>query len=97
MIQQCCSYRRADQWQKLGYQVTASVRSASKAQQILALHPSWKDKVTFVYVTDVAAPGAFDHVFKEQEGFNFVIHTASPVTFTVKDVQKDLIDPAVNG
>ena len=73
------------------------MRSASKAQQIIALHPSWKDKVTFVYVTDIATPGAFDHVFEEREGFNYIIHTASPVTFNVEDVKKDLIDPGING
>ncbi|APA13259.1 hypothetical protein sscle_10g080290 [Sclerotinia sclerotiorum 1980 UF-70] len=83
-----------------GYKPTASVRSSSKADQILELHPEWRGKVEFVFVPEITTPGAFDHVFKAQEekgGFDYIIHTASPVTFSVKDVKKDLIDPAVHG
>ncbi|KAM3086289.1 hypothetical protein ACMFMG_000425 [Clarireedia jacksonii] len=83
-----------------GYKPTASVRSQAKADQILELHPEWKGKVDFISVPDIAAPGAFNEVLAaeaEKDGFDYIIHTASPVTFTVKDVKKDLIDPAVNG
>ncbi|QSZ34419.1 hypothetical protein DSL72_006011 [Monilinia vaccinii-corymbosi] len=83
-----------------GYKPTASVRSPSKADQILDVHPEWRGKVEFVFVPEIATPGAFDHVFKGQTkkgGFDYVIHTASPVTFSFKDVKKDLIDPAVLG
>jgi hypothetical protein len=63
----------------------------------LALHPTWKGKIEFVYVSDIAAPGAFDDVFKsEKNGFDY-IHTASPVSFAIDEVKKDLIDPAVHG
>jgi nucleoside-diphosphate-sugar epimerase len=83
---------------QVGYQTTASVRSEAKAQEILKLHPDWKDKVTFVFVKDIITPGAFDDVFKqEKDGFDYIIHTASPVNFRVTDFQKDLIDPAVQG
>lgn len=76
----------------------ASVRSEEKAHEILELHPDWKDKVSFVYVPDIAAERAFDHVFENAKTpFNYVIHTASPVSFSVDDIQKDLIDPAVKG
>lgn len=52
----------------------------------------------FVYIADIAAPGAFIEIFKsEKTGFDYIIHTASPVTFSVNDVKKDLIDPAVQG
>lgn len=81
----------------MGYQTTASVRSEAKAQEILELHPAWKSKVTFVFVKDIATVGAFDDVFKQENGFDYVIHTASPVNFSVTDFQKDLIDPAVQG
>jgi hypothetical protein len=81
-----------------GYQTTASVRSESKALQILDKHSAWKDKVKFVYVADIAVDGAFDDVFKQETaGFDYIIHTASPVNFSVTDFQKDLIDPAVRG
>lgn len=54
--------------------------------------------MTFVSVPDIAVDGAFDDVFRqEKEGFDFVIHTASPATFHVTDIQKDLINPAVQG
>lgn len=47
---------------------------------------------------DLDAENAFDHVFKDAKTpFDYIIHTASPVTFTVTDFQKDLIDPAVKG
>ena len=82
---------------QLDYQVTASVRSETKAQDILHSHPDWEGRVTFVFVQDVAKPGAFDGVFKEDTGFDYVIHTASPVNFSVTDLQRDLIDPAVQG
>lgn len=80
------------------YQVVASVRSEQKAQEILNLHPSWKSNVSFIYIPDVAAHDAFNKVFENQErGFDYVIHTASPVNFSVKDLQTELIDPAVHG
>jgi hypothetical protein len=77
----------------------ASVRSKQKADEILELHPAWKKKsLSFVYIADLGSPNAFDEVFTSSaDGFDYIIHTASPVTFTVKDVQKDLIDPAVQG
>ena len=76
----------------------ASVRSNKKAEEILKLHPSWKANVSFVYVTDINVDGAFDDVFASADGeFDYIIHTASPVSFNVKDAQKDLIDPAVRG
>jgi hypothetical protein len=76
----------------------ASVRSSSKAESLFALHPTWKGKVAFVYVPDIAIPGAFDEVFKsEKVGVDYIIHTASPVNFAVNDVKKDLINPAIQG
>ncbi|MCJ1420039.1 hypothetical protein MMC32_006395 [Xylographa parallela] len=81
-----------------GYLITASVRTPAKAEQILALHPSWARQLAFVYVADVAVEGIFDDVFtKAKQPFDYVIHTASPVTFSVTDFQRDLIDPAVQG
>lgn len=83
---------------QLGYRVTASVRSEAKAHKVLNLHPEWTEKVKFVFVRDIITPGAFDDVFKQEENdFNYIIHTASPVNFSVTDFQKDLIDPAVQG
>ena len=84
-----------------GYAVTATLRSPSKAQAVLSTHPEWERKVKFVYVPELTATNAFDEVFeKEAEGgggFDYVIHTASPVAFVVQDIEKDLVEPAVKG
>jgi hypothetical protein len=83
---------------QLGYRVTAGVRSESKAQEILHDHPEWEGKLNFVFVQDMAKAGAFDSVFKQNTPrFDYIIHTASPVNFSVTDLQRDLIDPAVQG
>ncbi|OBT64674.1 hypothetical protein VE03_05868 [Pseudogymnoascus sp. 23342-1-I1] len=83
---------------KAGYLVTASVRSKTKSEEILEVHPEWKDIVRFVYVPDFTVPGAFDEAIKqEKKGLNYIIHTASPVTVDVEDIQKQIIDPAVKG
>ena len=78
-----------------GYNVTATVRSEGKAHQLLAINPIWKDEVHFQVVPELTAPDAFDKVF--DNAFDFIVHTASPVAFSVNDIQKDLIDPAVEG
>ena len=75
--------------------MTASVRSEDKAQQLLTSHPAWKDKVSFGFVSDLRALNAFDKLFDKP--YDFILHTASPVTFKVNDVQADLIDPAIQG
>lgn len=81
-----------------GFLVTASVRSESKAREILALHPSWKRALSFVYVADIGVEDVFDDVFlKADYPFDYIIHTASPATFDVTDFQRDLINPAVQG
>ena len=81
-----------------GYQTVATVRSPPKAEAILQLHPEWNGKVELVYVQDIVAPGAFDEVIESEEiEFDYIIHTASPVSFSVDDVKKDLIDPAIHG
>lgn len=80
------------------YAVTATVRSPSKGEEIFKLHPEWTDSLSFVYVPDVAVEGAFDDVFNNAKTpFSYAIHTASPVHFDVKDLKKDLVDPAVQG
>ncbi|POR35614.1 Putative uncharacterized oxidoreductase [Tolypocladium paradoxum] len=78
-----------------GYDVTATVRSEDKAQQVLKKNPAWEDKVHFGFVPDMSTLNAYDKLFDKP--YDFIIHTASPVTFKVDDVQKDLIEPAVHG
>lgn len=74
------------------------MRSDAKAKEVLDLHPTWKDQLSFVTVPSFVVEKAWDHVF-QNEGvrFDYIIHTASPVNFGAKDFQKDLIDPAIRG
>ncbi|KAJ5812215.1 NAD dependent epimerase/dehydratase [Penicillium riverlandense] len=81
-----------------GYSVTATVRSQKKADDIIKTHPTWKGKVEFAIVADFTISGPFDNLFQSTKApFNYVIHTASPVTFQVSDIQKEVIEPAVKG
>lgn len=80
------------------YTVVGSVRTEAKGREILKLHPSWRENLSFVYIADIAAEDAYEKIYSQgDEGFDYIIHTASPVTFQVQDVKKDLIDPAVRG
>ena len=80
------------------YAVTTTVRAPAKGEKLLKLHPDWKRSLSIAYVPDVAVECAFDEVFKNAEPpFSYVIHTASPVHFDVKDLKTDLVDPAVQG
>ncbi|KAF2724988.1 NAD(P)-binding protein [Polychaeton citri CBS 116435] len=81
-----------------GHSVVTTVRSQSKADKIKEGHPKYgKDKLDFALVEDIAQPGAFDEAVKSDPPFEAVIHTASPFHFNVKDVQKELLDPAIVG
>ncbi|KAL6904087.1 hypothetical protein GGI43DRAFT_432713 [Trichoderma evansii] len=64
-----------------GYSIRLVVRSADKAKKVInspsvrALNPS-EEKLSFVVVEDLEAPGAFDEAVK---GATYVIHCASPI------------------
>jgi len=83
---------------KRGHSVVTTVRNSPKADKIREAYPQYsKDKLDFAFVPDIAAEGAFDEAVKSSPPFQAVIHTASPYTFAVKDIQKELLDPAVLG
>jgi hypothetical protein len=84
--------------------VTATVRSQTKADDIIKTHqthPSWKGKVKFAIVPDFTSQKPFDELFKNTKQsalpLTYVIHTASPLKFNVRDIQKEMIEPAVMG
>lgn len=55
-------------------------------------------KVEFAIVADFTSEKPFDQLFRDAKiPFNYVIHTASPVTFSVEDIQKEMIEPAEMG
>lgn len=67
-----------------GYTVRGTARQAP---------PAGRTGLEYV-VADLTRPGAFDEAVN---GCDVVMHTASPYALTVKDPQRDLVDPAVNG
>ncbi|KAI5958217.1 hypothetical protein KGF57_002572 [Candida theae] len=82
------------------YKVVGSVRTQEKGD---ALKNNIKDaslqaeNFTYEIVADIGAEGAFDDALKAHPELEVFIHTASPVKFDVKDVKKELIEPAING
>jgi nucleoside-diphosphate-sugar epimerase len=78
------------------YHVVGTVRSEKKARDVIALHPSWKDHITWAYIADIGIADAYDEVFKIGP-FDYIIHNASPVDFTITDFQGGMIDPAIIG
>jgi nucleoside-diphosphate-sugar epimerase len=78
------------------YHIVGTVRSEQKARDVIALHPSWKDHITWAYIADIGVTDVWEEVFKSGP-FDYIIHNASPVDFTVKDFQLAMIDPAVKG
>lgn len=87
-----------DQLITLGHSVVGSVRSASKGDEILATHPEYAGKISFVTVSDYAAKGIWDDIMKEGD-FDYVIHTAAPLLDDPRltDFAKDFLEPSVDG
>ncbi|KAK6208861.1 reductase [Colletotrichum tabaci] len=87
-----------------GYRVRCAIRSKSGIDKILAapsiqrLSPA-DDRLSWVVVPDITAPGAYDEAVKDTD---FIIHCASPVPTFGKDERKGTDDeiyvsPAVAG
>lgn len=74
------------------------MRSEEKAQKALDAHPNVdKNKLGFAIVPDIAIAGAFDDAVQSNPPFDAVIHTASPLSMNISDVQKEVLDPAIQG
>ncbi|KAJ8134992.1 hypothetical protein OY671_011795, partial [Metschnikowia pulcherrima] len=52
---------------------------------------------TYEVVPSLTTPGAFDDVVKNHPEVTVFLHTASPVSFKVLDVENDMLIPAVEG
>ncbi|KIX04565.1 uncharacterized protein Z518_05435 [Rhinocladiella mackenziei CBS 650.93] len=80
-----------------GYSVIATGRSMSKAEDVYTMYPDWKP-LYFECVPDIGTEDVLQEIFKKyHDRSQYIIHTASPVNFAAKDIQKELIDPAVQG
>ncbi|KAF2673135.1 NAD(P)-binding protein [Microthyrium microscopicum] len=83
---------------KRGHSVVTTVRNSAKADKIRQRYAQYDSgKLAFAIVPDIALDGAFDEAVISDPPFDAVIHTASPYTFAITDVQSQLLDPAING
>lgn len=78
-----------------GYTVIGSVRSASKGEPLKANLNS--PRFSYVVIPDLIEEGAFTKVLTDHKEIEIILHTASPVIFNTKDVEKDILDPAIKG
>lgn len=78
-----------------GYTVVGTVRSQEKGDRLKKLLAS--DKFSYEIVADIVPEGAFDSALENHPEIEYVLHTASPFTFEVTDVEKELLIPAVEG
>lgn len=79
-----------------GYTVHAAVRNPDKKEKVQHLDKIAAESSGSIkyFKTDLLNEGSYDMAM---EGCELVFHTASPFSLDVKDPQKDLVDPAVNG
>lgn len=80
------------------YTVVVTARSEEKGKRIIdAIPADLRDRVSYVVVSDIAQPGAFDKAVVSDPPFDFVIHTASPYQLHFNDPIADCLDPAIKG
>jgi len=79
---------------KRGYTLRGASRSGAAKEKLLAeAFRGYEDRYEHVVVPDITAPGAFDAAVQGVWG---IIHTASPIGFSLKTVDEFMV-PAVNG
>ena len=77
-----------------GYTVVGTVRSEHKGEFLKKLYPK---NFEYAIVKDISEPNAFDNVLQANPDFTYVLHTASPFTYKVTSVERDLLRPAIEG
>ncbi|RLV91706.1 putative NADPH-dependent methylglyoxal reductase GRP2 [Spathaspora sp. JA1] len=78
-----------------GYTVIGSVRSEAKGKELAKLVQN--DQFSYEIVASLTEEGAFDEVLKKHPEVTVFLHTASPFSFSVEDVERDLLNPAKDG
>ncbi|KAG9121090.1 methylglyoxal reductase (NADPH-dependent) gre2 [Ceratobasidium sp. 392] len=81
-----------------GYTVTTTLRAESKTSYLRRKFAAAvnEGRLRFAIVEDITVLGAFDDTIRSNK-FDVVLHMSSPVVFTVEDITKDLLAPAVKG
>ncbi|KAK6455034.1 protein induced by osmotic stress [Scheffersomyces xylosifermentans] len=78
----------------LDYNVVGSVRTLEKGKKLKELYGQ---RFQYEVVPIIEVEGAFDNALLKHPEVTLLMHTASPVTFTAKDLQREIIIPAVVG
>lgn len=79
------------------YNVIGSYRNTEKADQLRANFKN-NSHLSLVKVEDLGHIEAFAKVFQEYgPKLDYILHTASPLDFSAKDLENDMIMPAING
>jgi dihydroflavonol-4-reductase len=86
--------RIVEQLLSMGRRVRGTVRSLSRNRDLSPLRMLPGAAALELVEADLLTEGSFD---RATEGCSYVLHTASPYTLTVKDPQRELVAPAVNG
>lgn len=77
------------------YKVVGSVRSTEKGEKLTKLLQS--NNFNYEVVNDIQKEGSFNEALKKHPEVTVFLHTASPFHYKAKDVEKELMIPAVNG
>ncbi|EGW35463.1 uncharacterized protein SPAPADRAFT_132017 [Spathaspora passalidarum NRRL Y-27907] len=78
-----------------GYTVIGSVRSHEKGEQLKQLINN--DQFSYEIVSSLTDKDAFVDVLKKHPEITIFLHAASPVSFSVEDIENDLLKPAIEG
>jgi nucleoside-diphosphate-sugar epimerase len=79
---------------KAGHRVRVAVRSEEKSQAIKELYSSSLNKIEFVVVPDMSQSSAYEKALK---GVSHVFHLAGAMVDKGSDLERDFVNPAVNG
>ncbi|RAK93816.1 NAD(P)-binding protein [Aspergillus costaricaensis CBS 115574] len=81
-----------------GHNIITTVRSAEKASQVQSIRPDIPPhRLIIKIVPDISLLSAFDSAVVNDPPLTGVIHTASPFHYSIDNIKKDMLDPAVNG
>ncbi|KAK3693532.1 hypothetical protein B0T22DRAFT_436705 [Podospora appendiculata] len=83
---------------KAGHHVTGTVRRAAAGDDVVTLHPEWKENFDVVVVEDITNQSLWDKLFTENS-FDHVIHVAAPLLDNpaYTDYDRDFLKPNVEG
>ncbi|EHK21712.1 uncharacterized protein TRIVIDRAFT_70733 [Trichoderma virens Gv29-8] len=83
-----------EQFLSEGTPVRGVVRSQSSADRVLKVNSQYASLLSLAIVPDITKPGAFDEAVN---GIDGVIHIASPFKANIRDNEKDVLIPAIEG